>query len=72
VDLKQRYQKLLEKRARAQQKLDGLKKRLGHPHLDMMSDHDLAEQQFHVYQSYLEDLDQQIEELEAQIRSSKS
>jgi hypothetical protein len=69
MDLKGRYRQLLEKKEKARKKLDGFQKRLGHPHADMMSDHDLAEQQFKVYQAYLEDLDSQIAELEVQLNN---
>lgn len=66
-----RYQELLRKRESARKKLDRAKKGLGHPHLDFMSAHDLAESDFKVYSAYLEDLDKEIEELEELLNIKK-
>lgn len=66
-----RYQELLKKRELARKKLDRAQKGLGHPHLDFMSAHDLAESDFKVYSAYVEDLNKEIEELEELLNIKK-
>ena len=63
MDQKIRYQELLKKKKWAQGKLSRAKKALGHPHLDFMSAHDLAESDFNLWSAYLEDLEKEIESL---------
>ena len=68
MDRKKRYKDLLKKRVWVSQKLDSARKRLGHPHLDFMSAHDLAESDFKVYSAYLEDIEKEISELEEELK----
>lgn len=64
LKMEKRHQELLRKRERTLEKLARVKERLGHPHLDFMSAHDLAEQEYKVCESYLTDIEKQIRELE--------
>lgn len=63
MDKKKRYLKLLESRKVALNKLDSARKRLGHPHLDFMSSHELAESEFNLWTAHLEEIDKELEEL---------
>jgi hypothetical protein len=67
MDKKVRYQELIKKRAWVLEKLDRARKNLGHPHLDFMSAHDLAESDFKVWTAYLDDIEKEIEELEPEL-----
>jgi len=64
MDKLKRYKELLKKREIAREKLDSASKRLGHPHLDFMSSHDLAESEFGVFSAFLEEIEKEISELE--------
>lgn len=66
--MEKRYQELLAKREWAREKLDRAKKSLGHPHLDFMSAHDLAEKDFQVWIAYLEDIEEQIKVLKEKLK----
>jgi len=68
MDKLKRYKELLKKRESAREKLNSARMRLGHPHLDFMSAHDLAESEVGVYTTYLEDIEKEILELEKTIR----
>lgn len=59
---------LKKKREAARKRLEEAKKGLGHPHLDFMSAHDLAESDFKVYSAYLEDIESEIAELEKKLK----
>jgi len=72
VDKSIRYQELLKKREKAREKLDRAKKALGHPHLDFMSAHDLAESDFKVWSAYLADIEKEIKELEDLLKIKKT
>jgi len=54
---------LLKEKEKAEAKLADIKLRLGHPHGDFMSVHDLAETEFNVWSAHLEDIEKQILEL---------
>jgi len=54
---------LLKEKEKAENKLKQIKPRLGHPHGEMQSAHDLAEQEFRVWSSYLEEIGQEIAQL---------
>ena len=64
---KKRYEELLKKKDFAQAKLDSVRKELGHPHLDFMSAHDLAESQFGVWTARLREIESEIAELEKEL-----
>lgn len=64
MDKKKRYEELLKKRAQVQKKLDKARKRLGHPHLDFMSAHDLAESEFNLWNAHLKEVEEEIKEIE--------
>jgi len=64
MDRREKLKELLKKREWMKEKLDSARKRLGHPHLDFMSAHDLAESDFKVYSALLEDIEEEIRELE--------
>ena len=68
MDKKKRYQELLKKREVALKKLDSARKRLGHPHLDFMSSHELAESEFNLWNAHLEEIDKELEELKVKWR----
>jgi len=57
-------EELLKKKKAVEEKLAKIKLRLGHPHADFMSVHDLAETEFGVYSAYLADIQRQIVKLE--------
>jgi len=59
-----KLEELLKKKEKIEDKLGEIKKRLGHPHGDFMSVHDLAETEFKVYGAILEDLEKEIRNLE--------
>jgi hypothetical protein len=63
MDRKKRYQELLKKREVTLKKLDSARKRLGHPHLDFMSSHELAESEFNLWNARLEEIEKELEEL---------
>jgi len=63
MDKKKRYQQLLKKREVALNKLDSAKKRLGHPHLDFMSAHELAESEFNLWTAHLKEIEDELAEL---------
>lgn len=67
MELKTRYQELLKKRRWAQAKLSRAKEALGHPHLDFMSAHDLAESDFKLWSAYLEDIERELESLKKKL-----
>ncbi|MDO8551649.1 MAG: hypothetical protein Q7S03_03165 [bacterium] len=56
-------EELLKKKEEALVKLSDVRQKLNHPHGDGQSAHDLAETEFNVYSSYLEDIEKQIFEL---------
>lgn len=64
MDKQKRYKELLKKREFVKKKLEEAKKRLGHPHLDFMSAHDLAESEFNLYSAHLEEIEKEIQEIE--------
>jgi|GEM_PF-3243111 hypothetical protein len=68
MDKLKRYKELLKKREIAREKLDSAKMRLGHPHLDFMSAHDLAESEFGVFSAHLEEIEKEISELEKALK----
>ena len=68
MDKKKRYQELLKKIEIARAKLDSARKRLGHPHLDFMSAHDLAESEFGVWSAHLRDIEKEISELKKELK----
>jgi hypothetical protein len=68
MDKAKRYQELLKRKVWVEEKLDSAKKRLGHPHLDFMSAHDLAESDFNLWTAHLEEIEKEITELEKQIK----
>ncbi len=53
-------EELLKEKEKAEAKLADLKTKLGHPHLDFMCVHDLAESEFNVWTAYLEDIEHQL------------
>lgn len=57
-------EELLKEKEKTEAKLADIKLRLGHPHLDFMSVHDLAESEFHLWSAILEDIKEQIWKLE--------
>lgn len=59
-------EELLKKKQKLEAKLAEIMPRLGHPHLDFMSVHDLAETEFKVYRAILEDLEREIAKLNNQ------
>jgi hypothetical protein len=63
MDKKKRYQQLLKKREVALNKLDSARKRLGHPHLDFMSSHELAESEFNLWTAHLKEIEDELAEL---------
>ena len=63
MDKKKCYQELLKKREEALTKLDSARKRLGHPHLDFMSSHELAESEFGLWSARLEEIEKELAEL---------
>lgn len=56
-------EELLKEKSKAEAKIADLKTKLGHPHLDFMCVHDLAESEFNVWSAHLEDIEKQIREL---------
>ncbi len=71
MDLKKRYKELLLQKNKIQKMLDRSKKNLGHPHLDFMSAHELAESQFHVYSAHLELIEEEIRKIEELLKIEK-
>lgn len=61
-------QKLLKKKEKALAKLADLKTKLGHPHLDFMSAHDLAESEYRFWEAYLAQVESDIKKLENEQR----
>jgi len=57
-------EELLKKKEKIEAKLAEIKLMLGHPHLDFMSAHEIAETEFKVYSAYLDGLNMQITKLE--------
>lgn len=53
-------EELLKKKEKAVRKLADIGPKLGHPHGDGQSAHDLAEVEFKVWTAYLEDIEKQI------------
>ena len=53
-------EELLKRKKEIEAKIAAIKMRLGHPHLDDMSAHDLAETEFQVWSSCLDDIENQI------------
>jgi hypothetical protein len=64
MDPEKRYKELLLERKKIKKMLNRTKKNLGHPHLDFMSVHDLAESQYKVYSAHLESVEEEIKKLE--------
>lgn len=67
MDKEVRYQELLIRREKTRERLDRARHALGHPHLDFMSAHDLAESDFKVNEALLADINQEIDELEKEL-----
>jgi len=63
MDKKKRYLELIKRREVALNKLDSARKRLGHPHLDFMSSHELAESEFNLWTAHLEEIEKELAEL---------
>ena len=61
-------EELLKDKEKAEAKLADIKTRLGHPHLDFMSVHDLAESEFHLWSAILADIEQQLLRLKLEKR----
>jgi len=68
MDKQKRYQELVARREKIVARLDNARLNLGHPHLDFMSAHELAESDFKVYTAYLEEVDKEIEELKVLLK----
>jgi hypothetical protein len=63
MDPEKRYKDLLRQKRKIEKLLDQAKRNLGHPHLDFMSVHDLAESQYKVYSSHLESIEEELDKL---------
>lgn len=62
--MEEALRKLQEKRQKALDKLKDLKTKLGHPHLDFMSSHDLAESEYRFWEAYLGQVEDDIRGLQ--------
>lgn len=67
-----KLEEFLKKKAEYEAKIEGVKKRLGHPHLDEMSAHDLAESQLRVFEACLEDIEKEIYTLKIKNRKGRA
>lgn len=66
--MEEALEKLLKKKEKAEAKLADLKTKLGHPHLDFMSSHDLAESEFRFWEAYLQQVEGDIRKIQQEMR----